>query len=98
MYSAENVIGVTTDLTFHWKPGEYGLTPVGYQKRLVKEDKETVYKENGSIYVVNAKNLQEGGYLGKRIGHIEMSIISSWKVETDFDLWIAERMLKDKIV
>ena len=98
LYSADSVIGVTTDLTFHWKPGEYGLTPVGYQKRLVKEDKETVYKENGSIYVVNAKNLQEGGYLGKRIGHIEMSIISSWKVETDFDLWIAERMLKDKIV
>lgn len=94
LYDTDSVIGVTTDLTFHWKPGEYGLTPVGYQKRLLREDKETVYKENASIYVIKTTNLETSEYLGKTIGHIEMSARDSWKIENDFDFFIAEQILK----
>jgi glycosyltransferase involved in cell wall biosynthesis len=96
LYDTDSVIGVTTDLTFHWKPGEFGLTPVGYQKRLLREDKETIYKENGSIYVIKSSNLDTGSQLGNSVGHIEMSPRAAWKIETDFDLWVAEQIEKNK--
>ncbi|MFH1245985.1 MAG: acylneuraminate cytidylyltransferase family protein, partial [Candidatus Omnitrophota bacterium] len=93
LYNTDSVISVVTDLTFHWKPGEQGLTPVGYQKRLLREDKETVYRENGALYVVKTKIIEAGGYLGNKVGHIEMSARASWRVEDDFSFWIAENIL-----
>ncbi|MHC4139625.1 MAG: glycosyltransferase [Planctomycetota bacterium] len=97
LYDTDSVIGVTTDLTNHWKPGEYGLTPVGYQKRLLREDKEIVYKEAASIYVIKVNNLNDGGYLGNTIGHIEMSPQDAWRIEDDFDYWVAEQILKNNM-
>lgn len=96
LYNTDSVISVVEDLTFHWKPGKYGLAPVGYQKRFLREDRETIYKETGSIYVVNTKILESGGYLGKVVGHIEMSPKEAWRIETDFDFWVAEQLLKGK--
>lgn len=93
LYHTDSVLGVVTDLTFHWKPGKYGLSPVGYKNRLLREDKETIYKENGAVYVVKMENLERGEYLGKLIGHIEMSIQSSWRIESAFDFWVAEKMM-----
>ena len=91
------MISVTTDLSFHWKPGEFGLTPTGYKERQLKLDKETVYKETGSIYVIKRENLERGGYLGNSIGNIEMSEEESWKIESEFDFWVAMQM-KEKAV
>ena len=97
LYETDSVISVTTDLSFHWKPGEFGLTPTGYKERQLKLDKETVYKETGSIYVIKRENLERGGYLGNSIGNIEMSEEESWKIESEFDFWVAMQM-KEKAV
>ncbi|MFC1576142.1 glycosyltransferase [Candidatus Omnitrophota bacterium] len=96
LYDTDSVISVVTDITFHWKPGEYGLTPVGYQKRLLREDKETVYKETGALYVVKTGNVEAGGYLGSKIGHIEMTPESAWRVGDNLSFWMAEKMIKEK--
>jgi CMP-N-acetylneuraminic acid synthetase len=96
LYDTDSVISVIMDLTFHWKQGENGLIPVGYQKRLLREDKETVYKETGSLYVLKTKNLDSGDYLGKSVGFIEMSERECWRVDTDFDFWIAEQIMANE--
>ena len=96
LYDTDSVIGVVSDISFHWKPGKDGLTPVGYQRRLLREDRETMYKESGSIYAVKAEILRFGGYLGNVIGHTELSPIESWRIESRFDFWVAERLLEGK--
>jgi len=96
LYDADSVIGVVSDISFHWKPGKYGLTPVGYQKRLLREDRDTMYKESGSVYAVKGEILKSGGYLGNVIGHTELSRLESWRIESDFDFWVAEKMLAEK--
>ncbi|MFC1590155.1 glycosyltransferase [Candidatus Omnitrophota bacterium] len=96
LYDTDSVISVVTDITFHWKPGEYGLKPVGYQKRLLREDKETIYKEASALYVVKSANLASGGFLGNTIGHIEMSQNTAWRIEDNFSFWVAEKMLQDR--
>ncbi|MCL4457695.1 MAG: glycosyltransferase [Nitrospirae bacterium] len=92
LYGTDAVISVVTDLTFHWKPGEYGLEMVGYKRRLMREDKETIYKETGSIYIVKTNNLNSE-YLGSSVGHIEMSMQDAWKIEDEFSFWVAEYVM-----
>lgn len=98
LYDADSVISVVEDLTFHWKPGEHGLTPVGYQKRFLRKDKETVYKETGAIYVFKRENLYShcDSYLGRVIGHIEMTPEEAWRIESLFDYSIANQIQQKK--
>ena len=44
IYRAESVISVCADISFHWRRGKDGLEPVGYQKRFLRDDKETIFK------------------------------------------------------
>jgi len=95
LYNADSVISVVEDITFHWKPGEFGLTPVGYQKRFLREDKELIYKENGAIYVLKSDNIYKNTLLGTTIGYIEMFPYESLRLESEYELWIAENMIKN---
>lgn len=92
LYGTDSVISVTTDLSFHWMPGKDGLSPVGYKKRLLKEDKDTVYKETGAIYVLKTSNIYGSDYLGESVGNIEMATDEAWKIENEFDFWVAEQI------
>ena len=95
LYNTDSVISVLVDLTYHWKTGKFGLTSVGYQKRLLREDRETIYKENGAVYVIKSKNL-ESSFLGNVIGHIEMSPEESWRTESCFEFRIASQLAKGR--
>ena len=95
LYKADSVISVCQDLTFHWRRGREGLEMVGYQKRLLREEKETIFKENGALYVTQARLIRSGGFLGSRISYIEMAPEESVRLQTEFDFWITEQMLKD---
>lgn len=93
LYNTDSVISVVTDLTYHWKPGEYGLSMVGYQQRLLREDKDTIYKETGAIYTIKTENLKTT-FLGSSIGHVETSVQEAWKIEDDFSFWVADEFMK----
>jgi CMP-N-acetylneuraminic acid synthetase len=95
LYKADSVISVCQDLTFHWRRGKEGLEMVGYQQRLLREEKETIFKENGALYVTSARLIRSGGFLGTRVSYIEMSPEESVRLQSDFDFWLAEQMLKE---
>jgi len=44
--------------------------------------------------VVKADSISAGGFLGQQIGHIEMSNHESLRLQTDFDFWVADQMLR----
>lgn len=94
LYHADSVLSVSQDLTFHWRRGKEGLEPVGYQKRLLREEKEVIFKENGAIYLASAEVIRAGDFLGKRISYIEMAPQESLRLENDFDFWMAEQIVK----
>lgn len=93
LYKADSVISVVEDLSFHWQPWQYGLRPVGYQKALLRKDRETTYKETGAVYVCRVQNLYKENMLGERVGYIEMLPHEAIRTVTDFDFWVAEQMI-----
>jgi len=97
LYDCDSVIGVVEDLTYHWRAGTTGLTSVGYQKRVVRQEKDVVFKEAGGLYVFKVKPfLLKKDMLGKRIGHIELAPYEAVRIQSRFEYWLAERMAEDK--
>lgn len=97
IYDTDSVVGVTEDISFHWRPGKFGLELVGYHQRTLREDKDTIYKENATIYAIKTSNIEKGEYLGKIVGHIEMSQKESWRIEDKFGLWVAEKVMENDL-
>ncbi len=94
IYDTDSVISVTEDEHFFWKPGKHGLEPVTFRKRLLKKDRETMYRENGAIYVFKPENLKTGDILGNSVGNILMDKEESLHIESEFDFWLAKQIIK----
>jgi CMP-N-acetylneuraminic acid synthetase len=93
LYDTDSVIGVVEDLTYHWQVGRNGLMPVGYQKRVVRQEKDLIYKEAGGIYAIKTAPFLAGGeLLGKSIGHIELAPHEALRILTPYDYWVARRI------
>lgn len=96
LYRTQSVIGVTEDLTYHWKPGKNGLTPVGYQKRVVRQEKDQIFREAGGLYLFRAEPfLETGELLGTSVGHIELAPHEAFRIQSPWEYWVAERMAQE---
>jgi len=98
LYDVDTVLSVTEDLTFHWQPGEHGLKPVVYQKRLLREDKSRVYKETGGIIVSKVPPAGFNGLVGKQVSFIELEPHESFKIASDVELFLSEQIFKNSWV
>jgi CMP-N-acetylneuraminic acid synthetase len=87
------VIGVTEDKSYHWRPGDSGLIPVGYKKRYLQQEKDIIYKESGGIYLINTENIIKGSLLGESVGHIDLSHEESLKIRTKNDYLMATKVI-----
>jgi len=97
IYLSDSVISVYEDLSFHWRPGKYGLTPVIYKERLLKKEKDIVYRENGAIYLQKTNNILMDAGLGKIIGYIEMMEKDSFRIMSEFEFRLAEKIAQESI-
>ncbi|RLJ03261.1 MAG: hypothetical protein DRP11_01245 [Candidatus Aenigmatarchaeota archaeon] len=93
IFDMDSVISVTPDIKFHWKPGMYGLVPL-FEKRLLKDDRETLYLENGAIYASKSDVWKSGRAVGNKVGHILMSEDESIHIDSEYDLWLVEQLIK----
>jgi len=97
LYETDSVVGVVEDLTYHWTPGRNGLAPVGYQKRVARQEKDLIYKEAGGLYVVKAVNILAGQeLLGTRVGHIELAAYEALRIQSPFTYWAAKHMIDEE--
>jgi len=94
MFNVDTVISITPDNSFHWRPGEYGIAPL-FEKRLLKHERETLFRENGAIYAVKTDVLEKTkNVIGKSVAHIEMLPIESIHIDSEYDFWLAEQIIK----
>ncbi len=96
LHDKDTVISVTEDKRYFWKPGMYGLEPLTFRKRHLKKDRETMYRENGAIYVFKTENLKNKSLFGDKIGNIIMYPDESLHIENEFDLEMANKMAETK--
>ncbi len=96
IFDMDSVISVTKTQKFYWRPGKFGLSPL-FEKRLLKSEREFLYEENGAIYVVKREVLEKNrSVIGKSVGYIEMLEEESVRIDSEYDLWLASQILKNR--
>jgi len=93
IYDTDSVISVCEDSKFHYQHALNGLKPL-FEKRLLRLEKESLYEENGAIYVSRADKITENSLFGARIGHIIMTEEESLHIDNEFDFWLVEQAVK----
>ena len=90
LHGTDSVVSVVEDLTYHWRIDRHGLTPVGYRERVVRQDKDLIFKETGGVYAISTGQfLETGSFLGESIGHIELSPPEAFRIRTMWDYNLA---------
>jgi len=95
IYDADSLISVRENRKFHHKHGKHGLEPL-YSKRLLREEKDLLYEETGSIIVTKRKFINENTILGNKIGHILLSEDEAIDIDNKFQFWLVEQIIKNK--
>jgi glycosyltransferase involved in cell wall biosynthesis len=94
IYKTTAVIAVVQDLTYHWRIGANGLEPVGYMHRVVRQDKELVFKETGGMYLLRSEALTErSGSLWESVGHIELSSTEAFRIYGAWEYKVAQNLI-----
>ena len=94
IYKTTAVIAVVQDLTYHWRIGANGLEPVGYVQRVVRQDKELVFKEAGGMYLLRWDALMEGNAsFGESVGHIELSSSEAFRIYGSWEYEVAQKLI-----
>jgi len=95
MFSVDSVISVTQNRKFQWQPGKYGLEPL-FDERLIREEREVLYEENGAVYVFEPElAFYQDELVGDHVGHILMERRSSVHIDSELDLQLCKTLLQE---
>lgn len=94
IFDVDSVVSVCEELAFCYQHTRHGLVPV-QRKRDFRIEKQSIHKENGAILLSKVEAITEQDFLGKKIGHIVMLDEESIKIKSQFDFWLAEKILSE---
>jgi CMP-N-acetylneuraminic acid synthetase len=94
IFNVESVISVCEDINFYYRHTKNGLFPLA-KRRLLRLERDSLYRENGAIYLSKIQAIKNGNFLGSKIGHIMMLPEESVKVDSEFNYWLAEKIIKE---
>ncbi len=98
IFNVDSVISITEDISFFYRHGKNGLTPVnGSLQRMLRLENKALFKENGAIYLSRVDTVQAGKFLGERIGHITMLPEESVRISSAYEFWLAEKIVAEWI-
>lgn len=95
IFNVDNVISVDEELNNLFLHGESGLSSVTNSDSIIKLERDTLYRENGAITLTHLDNLTEEGSR-KKTGHITLLPQESVRINSDFEFWLAVKLLEEK--
>lgn len=94
IFDVDSVVSVCEELAFCYQHARTGLVPI-QRKRDFRIERKAIYKENGAILLSNVDAITEEDFFGKKIGHIVMLPEESMKINSQFEFWLAEKILNE---
>lgn len=95
IFDVDSVISTQEELSYCYFHRRFGLAPINRTTRNFRIERNAIYKENGAIYLTRTDYIKKGQLLGEKIGHIIMLPDESIKINSDYELWLAEKILTD---
>lgn len=95
IYNSDSVVSVKEDRKIHHRHGKYGLEPL-CGKRLLRQERDLLYEETGSLLVIKRKALANANALGKKVGHLLLAEEEAIDIDNKFQFWLAEQIIENK--
>lgn len=95
IFKTDSVVSVQEELALLYRHRRFGLAPVSKTVGQLRLEREALFRANGAIYLSTTDVIRSRKLLGKRVGHIVMLPEESIKTNSEFDLWLADRVLTE---
>jgi len=93
---ADSLVAVSEDHSYRWRRTDEGAERRNYDSRKRRQDKAPEYVESGAIYLVDADRFRETGDLQTgRTALYVLDRVSALDVDEPFELWLADRVLRE---
>ena len=94
IFGADSVVSVQEELGLFYRHLRLGLAPLGNSGGTLRLERDALYKANGAIHLTRTHTIQAGQLDTQRIGHITMLPEESIKTNSEFELWLAEKIFQ----
>lgn len=92
IFNTDTVISIEEELAVCYQHCKYGLQPIE-KSRTVRMEKKAIYKENSAIFLSKTDVFLKNKLIGECIGHITMLPEESVKINSTYELWLAEKTI-----
>jgi CMP-N-acetylneuraminic acid synthetase len=97
IFKSDSVISVYEDFDLHYKHNTKGLKKISERMHSqLRVHRDALFVDNRSIIASIRKVIKKDNMLGKKIGHSLMRRIDSINIKNDYDLWLADKFLKER--
>lgn len=94
IHDTDSVVSVAQEKGFFYYHEEYGMKPL-FEERLLQQERESLFRENGAIFLYNTKSIKDSEFLCKSTGHIVMTEEESIQITSKMDFWIVEKIIME---
>ena len=96
IFDVDTVISVQEELFHCYHHRKFGLAPIKNSASDLRIEREGIYKENGAIYLSKLSVFKKNRMIGKTVGHITMLPEESIKINSEYEFWLAEKLILEK--
>jgi glycosyltransferase involved in cell wall biosynthesis len=94
IFNVDSVVAVNEEVDHFYNHKRYGLCVINKRAGITLE-RDALYRDNGSIYLSRTSAITRKNFLGESIGHIVMLPEESIRIRSNYDFWLAEKILND---
>jgi len=95
IFDVDSVISVQEELAHCYHHRRFGLESINGLNRGMRVERNAIYRENSAIFLNKVEVIRSGQLVGKRVGHIIMLPEESIKINSEYDLWLAGKIMTE---
>jgi len=96
IFDCDSVVSVYNDDSYFYRRGKFGLEPI-IKERKLRIERDVLYADNAAIVLSWLSAINPRSFVGRRASHILMTPEESFQIDTDFEFWVVEQILKRRI-
>ncbi|CAB1064574.1 hypothetical protein D1BOALGB6SA_9370 [Olavius sp. associated proteobacterium Delta 1] len=93
VFKCDSVVSVCENNSYLYRRGKNGIEPI-IKERKLRIERDILYADNASIMLSWVNAITPKSFVGKRVSHILMTRGESFQLDTDFDFWMVEHIMK----
>ncbi len=94
VFGVDSVISIQEEIAPCYHHERFGLRPINSVDG-IRLEREAIFKANGAINLTRTEVINSGAFLGEKVGHVTMLPEESVKINSEFEFWMAEKILTD---